>query len=502
MKTQIIQLESHDDLITTRDKMSWSKAPRILLVWPRKGKLLEREVDLLLLQRYAQSLGAQLGIVTTSLHIQNQAAEIGIPHFRSAVQAQRQVWRRGRGRKRVNLRLLERKPASQDLRKRFKEVTIGRTWSPESLGLRIGSFGLGVIAVLALALVFWPSAIIRLLPESRSQQLAFELRASTKIAAANLSGGIPAEAVQVVVEGSDQERSSGFAMIPDTQARGLVEFSNLGESALTIPAGSVVATVDDSRQRFETLAAVEIPAGVGSKAGVQVRAFTPGMNGNVSAGSIRALEGPLGLLVTVNNPADLEGGQDRKSIGPSSQDYGALRERLVASLEQTARSDLMQILGDERRLIDGTIQIKMIEEETQSPLPGEPGDFARLTMRIEFIAWAVREDDLQSVARSAMDANIESGYQAAPGNIDIVFLGPGTVDGDGGVRWKISAGRRLEAVIDREEVGRLVTGLTVEESGRLLSRHYLLASPPEIQVQPRWWPRLPFLSFRIEVVTR
>jgi hypothetical protein len=36
MKTQIIQLESHDDIISIRDKMGWSQTSRILLVWPEK----------------------------------------------------------------------------------------------------------------------------------------------------------------------------------------------------------------------------------------------------------------------------------------------------------------------------------------------------------------------------------------------------------------------------------------------------------------------------------
>ncbi|MFN8387812.1 MAG: hypothetical protein U0X92_15525, partial [Anaerolineales bacterium] len=60
MKTKIITLESHDDLISVRDRMSWAKTPRILLVAPKFEKIALRQVDLKVLQRHASSLGAQL----------------------------------------------------------------------------------------------------------------------------------------------------------------------------------------------------------------------------------------------------------------------------------------------------------------------------------------------------------------------------------------------------------------------------------------------------------
>ena len=53
MKTQIITLESHDDLVSVRDRMSWAKSPRILLVWPRFEKITLRPLDLRILQHHA-----------------------------------------------------------------------------------------------------------------------------------------------------------------------------------------------------------------------------------------------------------------------------------------------------------------------------------------------------------------------------------------------------------------------------------------------------------------
>src|SRR5512147_3161918 len=92
MKTQIITLESHDDLISIRDRMSWAKTPRILLVWPKSERIPLRPLDLKVLQRHAATLGAQLGLVTRHRNIRRESQALGIPVFISTGQAQRNPW--------------------------------------------------------------------------------------------------------------------------------------------------------------------------------------------------------------------------------------------------------------------------------------------------------------------------------------------------------------------------------------------------------------------------
>src|ERR671929_1716612 len=99
MKTQIITLESHEELISVRDRMSWAKTPRILLVWPKYEKVALRQVDLRVLQRHATSLGAQLGLVTRARRVRNDAEALKIPVFESPGQAQRVAWPKPRRRR-------------------------------------------------------------------------------------------------------------------------------------------------------------------------------------------------------------------------------------------------------------------------------------------------------------------------------------------------------------------------------------------------------------------
>ena len=88
MKIQIVHLETHDDVISTRDKMGWGQTNRIILIWPAKGAILDRPLDLVLLQRHSQSLGAQLSLVTRDEEVCFNAEQLGIPTFPSLRKAQ------------------------------------------------------------------------------------------------------------------------------------------------------------------------------------------------------------------------------------------------------------------------------------------------------------------------------------------------------------------------------------------------------------------------------
>ncbi len=81
MKTQIIQLSQYEDAISVREKMSWSQAQRILLVWPAAGRLTNAKLDLTLIARKADSLGAQLAVVTRDPLLCFYADQLGISVF-------------------------------------------------------------------------------------------------------------------------------------------------------------------------------------------------------------------------------------------------------------------------------------------------------------------------------------------------------------------------------------------------------------------------------------
>ena len=238
MKTYIVQLEDHDDVISARDKISWSKAQRVLLVWPRKGKILERQVDLLLLQRHSQQNGAQLGVVTRSGDVLANARDLGIPTFSSTNQAKQTNWRRSR--KAPKPSWVDRTRTDPQNFRQLRHLIHPKP--AENGWLRLVMFPLGVLAFLSLVLFFVPGAEVELTPAKVQQQLTIPVWASPAISVANPSGGIPAYILTAVVEGRDQAASTGQMRFPDQRATGQVLMTNLTDQVVHVPEGSLMIT--------------------------------------------------------------------------------------------------------------------------------------------------------------------------------------------------------------------------------------------------------------------
>ncbi|NLG99839.1 MAG: hypothetical protein GX491_20985 [Chloroflexi bacterium] len=513
MKTYIVHLEPHDDIISTRDKISWSKANRVLLVWPRKGRILERRVDLLLLQRHCQHLGAQLGIVTKSGEVKNHAAGLGIPVFPNTVQAKASSWRTPRRSRRRQAASIIREVKAMRAEQRGDEQLSRaaqlrqqrdafRARPAYSRWVQVIAFLLGVLAFLSLLFFFIPEARVELLPKRVEQSLTIEVWANPEIRAANLSGGLPAHVLKVVVEGRDQADSTGRVLVPEQAAVGQVQLTNLTDQAVIVPEGSIVLSADDPPVRFLITRSVEVPPGPETTVTAPVRAALPGAAGNVPAGQIRAMEGPVGRNLLVHNPDPTSGGSDRSRPAPSSLDYLRMRKTLLEKLQETAVEEFSSRLEPGQRLLEETVKLSAVIEEVQEPEAGQPSDRFGLTIRAEFEAWAVSESDLLAVANAALDATAEPSYSPVSGSLWYEFIGPPAFDKTGSVRWNISIGRMLEAVWSDEAALTAIRGRRAGEAKQLLQANLLLEQPPVISYTPAWWEKVAVVPFRVVLVKR
>ena len=282
MRTQVIQLDPHDDGTSVRDKMSWAKTPRILLVYPRRSRTLRRILDLRLLQRHAVSLGAQLAIVAPLSEIRSAAKELGIPVFKNPALAERRTWMVGDA-----VEAPVRRAPRTDLRELRREVYQEEPPWRNQLGFRLLFFSLAVLAVLVLLLLFVPSATLELKPATQLQSLAISASANPKIAAVNLTGSLPARLTFVVLERNKTATVTGSLVIPSTPAAGMVRFSNLTTAVAGVPAGTVVLTTGSPPARFATTMDAVVPAGAGKTLDLPVQALDPGSGGNLPAGTAR-----------------------------------------------------------------------------------------------------------------------------------------------------------------------------------------------------------------------
>src|SRR4051794_19234287 len=96
MKLQVIQLEAHDDVTSVRDRLSFVKSDRVLLVWPRDASVLCRKLDLVLIQREAARRKAKLALITSDPQVIENADDLNISTFKSIQAGQTIHWKQPR----------------------------------------------------------------------------------------------------------------------------------------------------------------------------------------------------------------------------------------------------------------------------------------------------------------------------------------------------------------------------------------------------------------------
>ena len=496
MKTQLILLEIHDDVISIRDKMSWAKTPRILLVWPSKGQVGVRPLDLTLLRRHATSLGAELGLVTRDAEIYAAARRMGLPVFSKPGHAQRKNWplhvsfHPERRAPRLDLRAIRAELPESDLFADFGQ----------SIVARLLIFSIGVLAVLLVPMFFIHSAEIRLTPPSRSQRVEIAVSAEPNAQQVSLAGVLPSRLRTFEFELSDSIPASGQMVVPSAAAEGTVRFINLSAPAVSVPVGTVVLTLSNPPVRFATLEAADVSLGRGSLAYVRVRALTPGAAGNVSAGSIAAFEGPLGLSLGVTNLFAMQGGADLTTAAPTDADRLALHQRLLDNVIDQAKARLAEQFAPGDVVFPSSFGFTRLLTETYSPGPGEAGGKLKLTLRAEFQVHYAAAADLAQLAESVLDTSLTAEDAPDEASLKIVSISPLFGGADGLTRWRIRATRTVRAHIDSAQVISIARGQTARRAGSLLRESLGLDSDPTISIQPFFWPWLPTLPFRIKVM--
>lgn len=493
MKTQIITLESHDDLISVRDRMSWAKTPRILLVWPKYEKVTLRQVDLKVLQRHAITLGAQLGLVTRARRVRQDAEALRIPVFESTGQAQRLAWPTPRRRRWVT------RPPRKDLREQRDQVLVKEeTWRTHP-AVRVGGFLLGVAAVLVLVALFIPRAEVVLHPPSKMQTVVLPVIAGPSVKSVFITGSIPAHEKHVIVDGTQTVVVTGQGVTPQSEARGSVTFRNLTQQAVTIPAGTVVRTVDNIR--FETTRAGEVPAGLDETLALPVKAVESGRAGNVEAETIVIVEGRLGLSLSVTNPQPLTGGRETPSVQASDADRERAKEALMETLEKDARKQLANERNAGDILFEDSLAVSQIVSEVYDPPAGAAGTKLTLTMQAEFSSLYADATDLTQLASLALNASLPSGFGAASDALTLKLVTQPIRNDDGFTRWTMRAERRIVQQISPAQVTQLIQGITSRRAQNLLTQQFPLANTPQVHLSPSWWPWVPIVPFRISVVT-
>lgn len=507
MKTQIIRIEPHDDAISVKDKMGWGQTPRILLVWPTRGRILNRRLDITYLKRHSLTLGAQLAFVSKDPNVRYYAATHHIPVYPNIRKAEESHWRPPRRRHRKMIKAQNLVPLKVEHAERLTDTDLQAMkkaahpnptpWLYHPVS-RLFLFALGVFSVLAIGFILLPSAVIKITPGTQSQNIVIPIIATHDTDQVDLAGKVPIQMMSIIVEGRDSLPASGSIEIPDKKALGVVDFRNLTDRVVTVPAGTIISTLEETPIRFVIKRSFDIDP-MALHEGLPIEAIRAGVSGNVDSNRILAIEGPLGLDLTVTNPTATTGGSNQTSPAPSKRDYDRLLEQMVANLQETAANELRAKLDLKDIILEiDPNQVEILKIQ-YAPQEIQPSDQLQLTLRAAYQAYFVSAEDLLYFGQSISDANLPSDYEKIPSSLEIHPLSDPIKTAEDRFRFDIFIAWQSRATIDPSTAITLAQWQTPEEAAPALSENLPIQEPTQIVMNPLWWPRLPILPFRISV---
>lgn len=496
MKTAIVQLDAFDNVISIREKIAWCKTQRVLLVWPNKGKIKLDSMDILLILRSAESLGAQISVVTDEPVIVNQLRGLGISIFSSIPEAQKKPWRKPKIRNQsLFIKKSEIGPDLTELEnnRQIKNLAISKS-------VQWIIFLIGVLATILIVLIFFPSAEITLSPKIETQILQVNFRSDPTIKEINITGAIPFQLVEIEIEGQLEGESSGIIRIPDRKASGSVTFRNLSNQELIIPSGTIVRTNEDPFIRFETTKEGFLPPGIESQIDVPILSTIGGTNGNVPAGRINLIENDLGGNMVVVNQFATSGGVDIKTLAPTENDFETLKKELLKVIITNSIADFHEKNPQAFLISEESIQIKEIISEEKIPEVGAPAERYILRITALLTGWMIEMDEIEESVKLAMDSDSSDDYWPLKEKIAIELIDNSLKFDGSELSWSVKASREITAKIDENQLVQDILGKQNEAAKSIIEDHINLRNEPLIEISPSFWRYMPFLSFRVNVV--
>jgi len=313
-----------------------------------------------------------------------------------------------------------------------------------------------------------------------------------------ITGNVPARELILMLDGTQTVPVTGEGVVPQSKATGFVEFRNLTQQSMTVPAGTVL---NAGEVRFLTTQDILVDGGVGKRIDAPVQAIEGGLAGNVEAETITTIEGRLGLSLSVSNPEPTSGGRELASLQASDADRERAKELLLEIFDGEAREKFLNEIHPGDLLFENTISLSQIVSEEYEPPAGAAGTTVTLTMQVEFSARYVSGSDLAELGSLALNASLPSGFVPAAGAVTVKPVTTPVLQEDGSVHWTMRAERKIVQTIDPARVSSLILGSGRRAAQDRLDESLPLASSPVISMSPSWWPWVPLLPFRIEVVT-
>ena len=490
---QVIQLTPEDDAASIRAKIDAAELSHLVLVVPRGCVALETERGIRMLRRAADDAGAQVAVVAHDEDVRDRAGRFGMPSFGSIVQAQRTHWRM----QPLNLDSVQsilNPPLPENVaRGAINPVELVKRW----WGTLVVIVAACMLLCIASALVV-PAANVRIVPSSVALTMTTDVLLDASLSQVSTGlNAVPGRRILQEISGSGQLKTTTTKNLPDARASGTVVFTNLTSEEVTIPPNTVLKTSTGVPIRFTTVTTATVPAGANSRIEAPIVAADPGPSGNVKELAINNIEGSLNLQVRVINLKPTVSGTVHPVRVVTEDDEKKLQAQVMQQLTQLGMAELQKDLGPNEFIAPDSIQINP-DSVAFDHVVDDPADVLNLRITATAFGMGVDRNHLLSIARTALQKQLQPGYALLPNGVQVDPQPGGKYNG---VLFKLPyrAVGYTTPHIDTGKVARALQGRSIDDAKAYLSSAINLTQPPEINVTPPGWFRMPWFAFRIAV---
>lgn len=386
-------------------------------------------------------------------------------------------------------------------RRRAARVEGARLQAPAITRRTLGAAASLGAAVLLVAAVVVPGAAVTVAPTTRAVgPLTFRLSTVP-------SGEIPREVLSETLEAKVQGTATGSREEP-VRSRGTVRLSNRQTRDIAVPQGTLFRTPDniqfmstEARTIPRSIILGPLPLTVGT-IDVPIEAVVAGPGGNVGAGRINSGGSPNDYAV--ENREATSGGEIKKHPVVQRADYLAATtaQRLATAKNERAQAKL----GEWRtRPPAGTFVVPRVYTTDATSIAPEQSVVGREAQTFEILftfvatAFAVPTDEPRRSALDRLRAGVEQGFTLAEPSVQLAE--PRLVDDPGqtgAIAWDITISGSALANVNVDGVRRALAGRAFDEVDMVLDLAGVRRE--SVRIDPGWWPRMPLLDSRIQVV--
>lgn len=506
---EYVQLDSNDDVVTVKDRLSFIRGRRVLLIWPEDGTTLTRRLDLVMVQREADRRAIQLSLVTHDTDVIAHAKDLNISTFETIRASERGRWKRGR--KKVFIPRYHKpshEPDPEDLKSVASRVA---RRNPQHSQIRYLVERLVILTILVsviavTAYIVLPSAVVRITLQEDELSTTVNITADTTIQSVDITNSvIPAQVIRATVETTATIPTTGIQSLDSAPAVGVVTFTNKTDTPVDIPASTTLSTSAGTPILFRTISSTTIPTGIGQRIDINVEALqsATGNIGNVEAGMINSIVGPLDDAVTVINLAPTTGGENRSANVVTADDMLNLLNSVRVQLQSLAYEEVGKSITDNQLIIIESIQIDEERNDwtTYTHDIGAVTDSVSLTMRAVVSAMVVDDRFGQQITLAQLSSQLEAGKSIRPNSITYT-RGP-IVSQESANRVTFTATSTTQVVqqFDPAQLQQQLAGMSLADAQRILATQLSVttSNPPQIIITPDGFNQMPILPIRIEI---